>query len=169
MQRQIPVSLVFMAMAMGCRSTGGGPVSQATATTAVPTPGGGPDRTAQAVGETVSIGAGSVSVVAVEDNVDAGRLFAPPRGDRYVAAQVRGCAGPNEPNVNFHPEYFSLRLGDHTEHDGDRGVKKPSLERGTIPAGSCSAGWVTFVVPARARPIAVVYHGSTDVTWNLNG
>lgn len=132
-------------------------------------PGGDLPGRVHAIGDTVGHGGGSVAVIAMEDNVDAGRLFAPPRGTRYVAVEVRGCAAPHEAGVNFRPEYFSVRLADHTEHDGDRGVKKPALRPGTIPPGGCSDGWVSFVIPARATPTAVAYHGSNDVTWTPGG
>jgi hypothetical protein len=171
MRRPLAVGVALAAAASvgaGCRSTGHGVASRSSLSTEAAAPGGAPPGGAHAVGDTVTLGGGSVAVVALEENVDAGRLFAPPHGSRYVAAEVRGCAGPKETGVAFHPQYFALRLTDRTEHDGDRGVKKPALDPGTIAPGGCSDGWVTFVVPARATAIAVVYHGSDDVTWTMS-
>lgn len=164
----VAMGLTLAALAVGCGSTGERLASRRTVDGAAhPAPG---DRGgAHAMGDPVALGSGTVAVMALEDNFDPGRLFAPPRGTRYIAAQVRGCAGPEEAGVNFRPEYFALRLADHTEHDADRGMKKPALGSGTIPPGGCSDGWVTFVVPARATPDAVVYHGSDDVTWTVKG
>ena len=121
------------------------------------------------VGSPVRLGeaGGSVSVAAVEDDVDPGRLFAPPRGRHYFAAQVKGCAGPTERGVSFAPEYFSVQLADHTVYDGIAGVKKPALSGGTIPAGQCLDGWVTFTIPKGQAAIAVVYDGSRQQRWSL--
>ena len=169
MRRHAAIGLALAALAGGCRSTGDRLASQRAVSTAVPPTGGDSPARAHSIVEAVGLGGGSVAVVAVEDNVDAGRLFAPPRGTRYLAVEVRGCAGPKEAGVNFRPEYFSVRLLDHTEHDADQGVKKPALRPGTIPPGGCSDGWVSFIVPARAKPSAFVYHGSDDVTWTAGG
>ena len=169
MRQHVAIGLTLAGLVMGCGSTDKTLASQRTVSKAAQSPGGDLDVNGHAVGDRVELGAGSVALVDVEDSVDAGRLFAPPRGTRYFAAQVRGCAGPAETGVNFHPEYFALRLADRTDHDGDRGVKKPALQSGTIPAGGCSEGWVTFVVPARATPQAVVYRGSDDVIWTVTG
>jgi hypothetical protein len=170
MRRYLAIGVAFPALAtlaVGCESTPQKVASMRTVSTAPHPSGNGQGN--HAIGDTVSLGHGSVTVVAVEDNVDAGRLFAPPRGSRYVAAEVRGCAGPTEAGVAFHAAYFALRLADHTEHDGDPGVKKPALRSDTIHPGGCSDGWVSFVVPIRATASAVVYHGSDDVTWTLPG
>ena len=121
------------------------------------------------VGDKVLMGGdgGSVTVSAVEDSVSAGRLFGAGDGFKYVAAEVKGCSGPNEKNITFEPSYFLLRLDDGTIRDSGPGVKKPSLEGGTIPAGKCLSGWVTFTVPERALPTAVIYDGSARTTWTV--
>ena len=125
---------------------------------------GGPE-----VGDKVLMGGdgGSVTVSAVEDNVSAGRLFGAGEGFKYVAAEVKGCSGPNEKNITFEPSYFLLRLDDGTIRDPGDGAKKPSLEGGTIPAGKCLSGWVTFTVPDGALPTGVIYDGSARTTWTV--
>ncbi|HET9769557.1 MAG TPA: DUF4352 domain-containing protein, partial [Acidimicrobiia bacterium] len=110
---------------------------------------------------------GSVTVAAVEDGVSAGRLFGAGEGQKYVAADVKGCSGPNEENITFEPSFFLLRLDDGTIRDSGAGAKKPSLEGGTIPAGKCLSGWVTFTVPEGALPTAVIYDGSSRTTWTV--
>jgi hypothetical protein len=121
------------------------------------------------VGDHVPLGdaGGSVTVQAVETGIDPGRLFAPPRGRQYFAAQVKGCAGPIEHGLTFEADYFSVRLADHTVYNGTEGVKKPALAGGTIPPGGCLDGWVTFTIPKGQPPLAVVYDGSRQVTWIL--
>ena len=121
------------------------------------------------VGDKVEMGSdgGSVTVVAVEDNVSAGRLFGAGEDQKYVAAEVKGCSGPHEKNITFEPAYFLLRLDDGTIRDTGAGAKKPSLEGGTIPAGKCLSGWVTFAVPDGALPTAVIYDGSSRTTWTM--
>ena len=122
-----------------------------------------------AVGDKVTVGndGGSVTVSAVEDNVSAGRLFGAGPGQKYVAAEVKGCSGPHEKNLTFDPGYFVLKLDDGTMRDHGPGAKKPELEGGTVPAGKCLSGWVTFTVPDRSVPGAVFYDGSSRLTWTI--
>jgi hypothetical protein len=103
----------------------------------------------------------------VEDNVSAGRLFGAGQGFKYIAAEVKGCSGPHEQNISFEPAYFLLKLDDGTMHDHGPGAKKPELEGGTVPAGKCLSGWVTFTVPDGALPTGVVYDGSARTTWTV--
>ena len=121
------------------------------------------------MGDKVEVGTdgGSVTVSAVEDNVSAGRLFGAGEGKKYIAAEVKGCSGPNEKNITFEPAYFLLRLDDGTVHDPGPGAKKPSLEGGTIPPGKCLSGWVTFTVKEGSLATAVIYDGSSRPTWTV--
>jgi hypothetical protein len=121
------------------------------------------------VGEKVKVGSdgGSVTVSAVEDNVSAGRLFGAGEGMKYIAVDVRGCAGPNEKNLTFQPSYFLLRLDDGTVHDPGPGTKKPSLDGGKMPPGKCLSGWVTYTVKDGSLPAAVIYDGSSRLTWTV--
>lgn len=121
------------------------------------------------VGDKVTVGddGGSVTVSAVEDNVSAGRLFGAGEGQKYIAAEVKGCSGPHEKNLSFEPAYFLLKLDDGTMHDPGPPAKKPSLQGGTVPAGKCLSGWVTFVVKDGSLPTAVVYDGSSRLTWTV--
>lgn len=131
----------------------------------------GTARTAAApgVGDRVALGTagGSVRLMAVEADVDAGRLYAPPRGSQYFAVQVEGCAGPGEAAVAFKPDYFSVELADHTVRDAGPSMKKPDLRGGPIPSGHCLDGWVTFVIPRHQDVVTVVYDGSQSVHWAL--
>jgi hypothetical protein len=126
-------------------------------------------RADPAVGDVVKVGGdgGSVAVTAVEDNVSAGRLFGAGDGQKYVAAEVKGCSGPHEKGLTFEPAYFLLKLNDGTMHDHGPGAKKPELEGGTVPAGKCLSGWVTFTVPEDTYPTAVLYDGSSRLTWTV--
>jgi hypothetical protein len=119
------------------------------------------------VGEKVKVGSdgGSVTVSAVEDNVSAGRLFGAGEGMKYIAIEVKGCSGPKEKNLTFEPAYFLLRLDDGTVHDPGPGAKKPSLEGGKMPTGKCLSGWVTYTVKDGSLPSAVIYDGSSRLTW----
>ncbi len=125
-----------------------------------------PDRV---VGEKVKVGSdgGSVTVAAVEDSVSAGRLFGAGEGMKYIAVEVRGCAGPNEKNLTFQPSYFLLRLDDGTVHDPGSGAKKPSLEGGKMNPGKCLSGWVTYTVKEGSLAAAVIYDGSSRLTWTV--
>lgn len=127
------------------------------------------DKPAPTVGDKITVGndGGSVTVSAVEDNVSAGRLFGAGDGNKYIAVEVKGCSGPHEKNLTFEPAYFLLRLDDGTVHDPGPGAKKPSLEGGTVPAGKCLSGWVTYTVKDGGLPAAVIYDGSSRLTWTV--
>lgn len=125
--------------------------------------------TAPEVGEKVKVGTdgGSVTVSAVEDSVSAGRLFGAGEGMKYIAVEVRGCSGPDEKNLTFQPSYFLLRLDDGTVHDPGPGTKKPSLDGGKMLPGKCLSGWVTYTVKEGSLPTAVIYDGSSRLTWTV--
>jgi hypothetical protein len=110
---------------------------------------------------------GSITVTAVETDVDAGRLFIPPRGRRFFAAQVKSCAGPAEHGLSFAPDYFSVQLADHSTYPGAEGAKQPALPPSVLPPGGCLDGWVTFTIPKNPAPLTVVYNGSRQATWSL--
>jgi Domain of unknown function (DUF4352) len=124
-------------------------------------------RAGPVVGDKVVMGDGSVTVSAVEDNVSAGRLFGAGKGFKYIAADVKGCSGPNEKNITFEPAYFLLRLDDGTIRDPGVDAKKPSLAGGTVPPGKCLSGWVTFTVPEGALATGLIYDGSVRTTWTV--
>jgi hypothetical protein len=100
-------------------------------------------------------------------NVSAGRLFGAGEGRKYIAAEVKGCSGPHEKALSFEPRYFLLQLDDKTVHDPGPGAKKPELIGGAVPAGRCLSGWVTFTVPDGGLPAAVLYDGSSRMTWTV--
>jgi hypothetical protein len=122
------------------------------------------------VGDKVTVGSdgGSVTISAVEDRVSAGQLFGAGPGQKYVAAEVKGCSGPHEKNLSFEPGYFMLRLDDGTMRDHGPGAKKPELATGgMVPPGKCLSGWVTFTVPEKALATGVVYDGSHRMVWTV--
>lgn len=122
-----------------------------------------------AVGDLVPVGddGGSVAVLEVEADVNAGRLFPAPRGRQYYAARVEGCSGPTERGLSFDDSYFLLEMADGTVADPGLPVKKPDLLGGEVPAGGCLEGWVTFVVPDEAEPVNVMYDGSNRISWTI--
>ena len=136
---------------------------------AAPLEGQEPPKSDIVVGDKVKVGSdgGSVAVLAVEDNVSAGRLFGAGEGMKYIAVEVKGCSGPNEKNLTFEPSYFLLRLDDGTVHDPGPGTKKPSLDGGKMPSGKCLSGWVTYTVKEGGLPVAVIYDGSSRLTWTV--
>ncbi|MGH8991493.1 MAG: hypothetical protein ACRDYV_13870 [Acidimicrobiia bacterium] len=111
------------------------------------------------VGDTVPAGAGSVAVLATDRFGSAGRLFNPPKGREYYAAEVKACSGAHERGLSFAPGYFLLEMADKTVADASLGIKRPELRAGEIPAGGCLVGWVTFTIPEEAEPAFVVYDG----------
>jgi uncharacterized protein DUF4352 len=163
------VLLVSATLAAGC---GEGTSGEVAADASVPRPqaaAASPTQPAPpanfVVGDTVTMGSGSVAVEAVEADVQAGRLFNPPAGRQYFAVQVRGCAGSKEDGVALRPEFFTLQLADRTVHEAGLGMKKPELIGATVPSGGCLRGWVTFTIPEDGQPIFVVYDGSQPVKW----
>ena len=109
------------------------------------------------VGDAVPVGQGSIAVLATDRFGSAGRLFSPPRGREYFAADVKACSGPTELGLSFAPGYFLLEMADRTVADPGLGIKRPELVAGVIPAGGCRSGWVTFTIPGGAEPAFVDY------------
>lgn len=120
------------------------------------------------VGDVVPVGAGGqLAVLDVEDDVNAGALFHPDRGKRYFAVEVKGCAGPNEEDLSFEPEYFGLRLEGGSVTVPGLGVRKPDLRGGTLSDGSCLSGWITYSIPDKVEAIGVVYNGASFFEWEI--
>jgi len=119
------------------------------------------------VGDIVPAGAGSVAVLSTDRFGSAGRLFNPPRGREYYAAEVKGCSGRNERGLTFSPGYFLLEMADKTVADPTLGIKRPELRTGEVPAGGCLSGWVTFTIAEAAEPAFVVYDGSERLKWRI--
>ncbi|MGH8974587.1 MAG: hypothetical protein ACRD0C_15475 [Acidimicrobiia bacterium] len=117
------------------------------------------------VGDIIPAGAGSVAVLATDRFGSAGRLFNPPKGREYYAAEVKACAGPAERGLSFAPGYFLLEMADKTVADPGLGIKRPELVAGQIPAGGCRSGWVTFTIPEAAEPAFVAYDGR--LRWRI--
>lgn len=119
------------------------------------------------VGDIIPAGSGSVAVLATERFGSAGRLFNPPPGREYFAAEVEACAGPRERGLSFAPAYFLLEMADKTMVDTGLGIKRPELRAAVVPAGGCHSGWVTFTIPEEAVPANVLYDGSERLTWRV--
>lgn len=119
------------------------------------------------VDDVIPAGAGSVAVLATDRFGSAGRLFNPPRGREYYAAEVKACSGRNEKGLSFAPGYFLLEMADKTVADPTLGIKRPELRAAEVPAGGCSSGWVTFTIPEKAEPAFVVYDGSERLKWRI--
>jgi hypothetical protein len=145
-----------------------GEVGPVGSTVPEPVPDTKPDKGRQ-VGDVVTVGAGGkVGVLDVEDDVNAGALFHPDKGKRYYAVEVKGCAGENESDLSFEPEYFGLRLEGGSVSVPSLGVKKPDLRGGTLSEGKCLSGWITYEIPEKVKAIGVVYNGASFFEWGIN-
>lgn len=131
-----------------------------------PVPETGPPR-GRRVGDKVPVGAGSLAVLDVEDDVSAGRLFPADPGRRYYAVEVKGCAGTIEQDLSFEPEYFGLRVEGGSVSVPTLGVKKPDLRGGVLSEGECLSGWITYSIPEKVKAVGVVYNGSTVLEWEI--
>ena len=113
------MALGLCPLGAACAGSGGGDEAGAVeageigtvgATVPEPMPDAVPDR-GRRVGDVVPVGAGGkLAVLDAEDDVNAGALFHPERGKRFFAIEVKGCAGRNESDLSFEPEFFGLRL-----------------------------------------------------------
>jgi hypothetical protein len=99
--------------------------------------------------------------------VNAGALFHPERGKRFYAVEVRGCAGRNEQDLAFEPEFFGLRLEGGSVSVPSLGVRKPDLRGGTLAEGSCLSGWITYSIPEKLNAVGVVYNGASFFEWAI--
>lgn len=168
------VLLVSAALACGDsrpEEAGGGPGNQpqkARIDTAEVATGAGTVPADPVVGDVVPVGraGGSVAVLAVEPDVNAGRLFNAGKGRQFFAAHVKGCSGPNEKDLGFEPEYFLLETTGNV-HNAGLPVKKPDLRGGLVPAGGCLEGWITYTIADDAEPVSLLYDGSSRIRWRI--
>ncbi len=159
-----------------CAGSGGGDEAAAVeagevgvvgATVPEPMPANAPDR-GRKVGDVVAVGAGGkLAVLDAEDDVNAGALFHPERGKRFYAVEVKGCAGRNEQDLAFEPEFFGLRLEGGSVSVPSLGVRKPDLRGGTLAEGSCLSGWITYSIPEKLNAVGVVYNGASFFEWAI--
>lgn len=110
----------------------------------------------------------SVSVLSWEQPVE-GTAVEPGPGQEYGSAEAEICAGRRgAPRVS--PESFAVELTDGTRRGRTYfGPREPALSGGSLAAGECVRGWLTFEVPRGQRPAYVVFKGSSQVRWLAGG
>jgi hypothetical protein len=119
--------------------------------------GGGGDGRVQGVGEAVPTANGNTVKLRAVDAAGAGP-------GRY-AVDVEICAS----NVaRVAPSQFTLELANgSTAVSVADGTKTPALAVSDVAAGACSGGWVTFQLPPDQGAVAMVFRGSSVITWSL--
>jgi hypothetical protein len=77
------------------------------------------------------------------------------RTDRYAAAELEVCARTQRLEA---APFWTLRFSDNTEaNDFGQSVREPRLLGFDLTPGDCLRGWVSFEVPAGARPVRLGY------------
>jgi hypothetical protein len=145
--------------AAGQAATAPATAAPTTAPTAVP-------ATTYAVGDTIETTTGAKLTVFQFVPVTSDNQFLRPKpGNQYVAIDVQEQAGPDGRSANMFD--WALRLADNTRIQPTVSVKEPPLNSADLGANDAVRGWVTFEIPAGAKPAWVVLVTSTDIRWSV--
>jgi hypothetical protein len=110
---------------------------------------------------------GSVIVYVYEKKVST-TAATPDPGNRFVAFDVEGCAGPNaDARTGIQPELFYLQVDQLSYHPVVPGVRQPALHQTALAPGGCARGWVTFQVPTGSKPRYIFFRSSPRAVWQL--
>lgn len=151
-------ALVVAGLVAGCGSGGGGSGS--------PSPTPSYTRAITNIGKSVTTASGS-TVAALRFEDPAKTSLSNPPGQRYVAAEIKACGGPNGAQVL--PQLFRVVFANRqvVDADADHIIRTPELHATTLAAGGCVTGWVSFVIDRGTKPTFVALTGSSLVGWRI--
>jgi hypothetical protein len=90
----------------------------------------------------------------------------PPSGHEFAVVEVKACAGDQTAKAPG-PAEFALKFADGSSVTPRVAVRKPVYLLTTLKPKECTQGFITFSVPAGARPSLVVL--TTDgTTWSVS-
>jgi len=131
-----------------------------------PSPSSSYTRAVTTIGKAVTTASGS-QVTAVRYEDPAKTSATAPAGQRYVAAEIKACGGPNGATVS--PQLFRVVFADRrvVDADVDHIIRTPELHATTLAAGGCVTGWVSFPIDDGTKPTFVALTGSSLVGWRI--
>ena len=133
--------------------------------------GGCSSKSPGSVGQKKQLPDGTVATLfGVDRTVKAAALLAPSPGNTLYGTDVQVCAGSTA--TTYNKVYFAMVMADKTRAVATlTPLKEPGLGTGQLTPGQCIRGWMTFPVPAGAKPatltLAPGLFSSTTVTWDL--
>jgi hypothetical protein len=85
-------------------------------------------------------------------------------------AEVKVCTSAHTPkDTAVDPYFFTLRLNNKaTVAIMPVAAKSPSLRLTPLGADKCLEGWISFAVPATAKPAQLVYTYGAPISWNVS-
>lgn len=121
----------------------------------LPTP--TPASTIGKVGETVTQGAYSITLVGVEKATQYSEFFAPSAGNIFLSVEVI-IQSSADTGVSVNPLYTSVRDSNGYEYTTSLLGKEPALQsQNDLPNGEFVRGWITFEVPESASGFIFTY------------
>lgn len=116
-------------------------------------------NTSVKVGETATFEDSSTLTVHSLQPFQATNQFNQPKpGNRHVAADVEGCAGPKRQSA-MNPFFFQIQLSDNTRESAGAtfGGAEPQLDHVDLLDSDCVRGWVTFEIPNDKDPTYITF------------
>jgi hypothetical protein len=94
-------------------------------------------------------------------------LYAFSVSNGVASADVKICTSSHTPaGTEAIPEFFTLALtGGSSVRINLTAAKSPALKVTPLGPKQCVRGWVSFTVPAKAKPKALVYTYGKPITW----
>ncbi len=106
----------------------------------------------------------------MRDPVPPQQYLKPKEGTRWVAVDV-SLENTGTAQINYNPFFAKLKTADNREYNPTVGAAEPSLKSGEQRPGETVRGWITFEIPADARPATLIYDPPllrSRVTVDLN-
>ena len=95
-------------------------------------------------------------------------LYAVKTAGGHASADIKVCTSPHTPaGTMVIPSFYSLRLSNGSSVPPGAAVKTPALVMTPLGPLKCARGWLSFAVPKRASPAALVYTYGTPIVWQL--
>jgi hypothetical protein len=120
------------------------------------------------LGKTAPSSKGTVTIYGYDPAVKASGGESPEPGQRFVAIDVEGCAGPSaDANTGIEPLLFYLQFKSEPLYPIDPGVRQPALHKTVLAPGRCARGWVTFEIPQASKPQYAFFRSTKRIAWIL--
>jgi hypothetical protein len=172
--KYVVIAMATMALlACVCTST---PTATAPAHISTATPGSGPapapTETAPAavvgeVGETITQGDYSVTVVSMETSSGYGGFAVSKSGDEFLAIEIIVQSGANT-GVNISPLDVKVKDADGLQYDAGLLGKEPFLPtQNDLPKGEKVRGWATIEIPIQAKGLILTYEPLLNLDSNV--
>jgi len=125
------------------------------------------------LGTTQAAAGAAVTVFAVDapSPDTSGDVFKLKAGYEFADIDVKVC-NVGGTDVVANPGWWTLQMPDDTQAKWDGGGRTPDIGSSSVSNGQCVRGWVTFEIPAGARPSTIIWTATdfkTTLRWQTTG